>query len=162
MVKESILCRWYISYSISSFIEVVPEVYRANVDCCCFGKECLVQTSVPVVPLIDSRFECEGKVYAIAMMRMVFLNENYKSVTGKEALSVSTYWNDKCKKCTPAACNNTNWDEDLCHAPHYEQLADHYLTLHEGILDSLSAEYKDKSISLQIRSSRPKKELTLC
>ena len=41
--------------------------------------------------LLISSFECNGKVYAIATMKMVFLNENYRSVTGKEALIVSTY-----------------------------------------------------------------------
>ena len=38
--------------------------------------------------LFISSFECNGKVYAIATMKMVFLNENYRSVTGKEALIV--------------------------------------------------------------------------
>ena len=33
-------------------------------------------------------FESNGKVYAIAMMKMVFLNEHFKSITGKEGLSV--------------------------------------------------------------------------
>lgn len=112
--------------------------------------------------LLISSFECNGKVYAIATMKMVFLNENYRSVTGKEALIVSPYWIDEDQNHAPAACNNTNWDGEVCYAPHYEKLAEHYLALHEDILDSLSAEYKDKSISLQIRSSRPKKELTLC
>lgn len=35
-----------------------------------------------------NRFECKGKVYAVAMMKMVFLNDQYRTISGKEALSV--------------------------------------------------------------------------
>lgn len=32
--------------------------------------------------------ECNGKVHAVAMMKMVFLNAKFQSVVGKESLSV--------------------------------------------------------------------------
>ena len=36
-------------------------------------------------------FESNGKVYAVAMMKMVFLNYDFKTITGQEALTVSLY-----------------------------------------------------------------------
>ena len=36
--------------------------------------------------------ECNGKVHAIAMMKMVFLNAKFQSVAGKEPLTVMIAW----------------------------------------------------------------------
>lgn len=33
--------------------------------------------------------ECNGKVHAIAIMKMVFLNAKFQSVVGRESLAVS-------------------------------------------------------------------------
>lgn len=38
--------------------------------------------------IITISFECNGKLHAVAMMKMVFLNYQFKTITGKEALSV--------------------------------------------------------------------------
>ncbi|KAK8801720.1 hypothetical protein WA588_006006, partial [Blastocystis sp. NMH] len=86
-------------------------------------------------------FESNGKVYAIAMMRMVFLDSHYRTVLGKDVFA----------EIAPSLCNDVNWDEDRCSAPHHKELADQYISLNEGIKDSLEADYKDKLIPLQIR-----------
>ncbi len=53
---------------------------------------------------------------------------------------------------------SNDWEGDKYHTPYYPLLSDQYLTVNDGILESLEKEYADKQIHCQIRSSRPKKE----
>ena len=53
---------------------------------------------------------------------------------------------------------SNDWEGDKYHTPYYPLLSDQYLTVNDGILESLEKEYADKRIHCQIRSSRPKKE----
>ena len=46
------------------------------------------QVQIQVLYVMDS-FECGGKVYAIAMMRMVFLDKNYRITNSLELSRVS-------------------------------------------------------------------------
>lgn len=105
-----------------------------------------------------NRFECKGKVYAVAMMKMVFLNDQYRTISGKEALSVVIPFMYNLQKVLPEECiNGEDWNDDRYASVHYPLLGEQYLTVNEGILDSLEKEYADKQIKLQVRSTHSKK-----
>lgn len=53
---------------------------------------------------------------------------------------------------------NKNWDGDNYAAPRYPLLGEQYMTVNDGILESLEKEYADKDLHIHIRSARPKKE----
>lgn len=53
---------------------------------------------------------------------------------------------------------NKDWKGDEYAAPHYEALGERYMTLNDGILDSLEEEYKDRGEKMVVHSSRVKKE----
>ena len=48
----------------------------------------MVPTEVDMESALHPSFESGGKMYAVANMKMVFLNKNFRSVTGRDALSV--------------------------------------------------------------------------
>ena len=53
---------------------------------------------------------------------------------------------------------SNDWEDDKYHTAYYPLLSDQYLTVNNGILESLEKEYVDKQIHCQVHSSRPKKE----
>ena len=53
---------------------------------------------------------------------------------------------------------SNNWDGDNYAAARYPLLGEQYMTVNDGILESLEKEYADKHIAMHIRSTRPKKE----
>lgn len=50
---------------------------------------------------MSGRFESNGKVYAIAMMRMVFLDSHYRTVLGKDVFAVMLFHSFDRRKSLP-------------------------------------------------------------
>ena len=50
---------------------------------------------------MSGRFESNGKVYAIAMMRMVFLDSHYRTVHGKDVFAVTLFHSFDRRKSLP-------------------------------------------------------------
>ena len=101
-------------------------------------------------------FESGGKMYAVANMKMVFLNKNFRSVTGRDALSVSSLLvYDVQAYCSEMAANE-EWDGDKHSIPECKELGEQYLTLDNGILSSSEAIYEKKGLKVQVRSTHAK------
>lgn len=97
------------------------------------------------------------------MMKMVFLNDQYRTISGKEALSVVISFIYNLQRVLPEECiNGKDWNDDKYASVHYPLLGEQYMTVNEGILDSLEKEYADKQIKLQVRSTHSKKAWSLC
>ena len=92
------------------------------------------------------------------MMKMVFMNYQFRSISGKEALSVMFHFILYNQKFLSDEGMSNDWEDDKYHTPYYPLLSDQYLTVNNGILESLEKEYVDKQIHCQVHSSRPKKE----
>ena len=103
-------------------------------------------------------FESGGKMYAVANMKMVFLNKNYRSVSGRDALSVLLLYSimyDVQAFCSEMAANE-EWNDDKHSIPECKKLGEQYLALDNGILASSEAIYEKKGLKVQVRSSHAK------
>ena len=95
-------------------------------------------------------------MYAVANMKMVFLNKNFRSVTGRDALAVNIcYMYDQQAYCSEVDANE-EWDGDKHSIPECKELSEQYLALDNGILSSSEAIYEKKGLKVQVRSTHAK------